>query len=42
MALATFGMVAAMLFRRKQFLQRGLDDPFPAGQGGSGFATVSD
>lgn len=31
-------MVAALLVRRAQYLERGLEDPFPAA--GSGFATV--
>ncbi|KAL7424934.1 hypothetical protein Q5752_000621 [Cryptotrichosporon argae] len=35
----TFAMVAALLVRRKQYLNRGLDDPFPLGAGMSGFAT---
>ncbi|KAK1923782.1 inositol hexakisphosphate-domain-containing protein [Papiliotrema laurentii] len=35
----TFGMIAAMLVRRQQFLQRGLDDPFPTAAGGSGLQT---
>ncbi|ORY34932.1 inositol hexakisphosphate-domain-containing protein [Naematelia encephala] len=35
----TFGMVAALLVRRKQFLLRGLDDPFPTATGASGFVT---
>jgi hypothetical protein len=39
-AVATFGMVAALLVRRKQFLLKELDDPFPAGSGASGFVTV--
>ena len=30
-----------MLVRRQQFLQRGLDDPFPTAAGGSGLQTVS-
>jgi len=38
---ATFGMIAALLLRRKQFLQKGLDDPFSVAIGGSGFQTVS-
>ncbi|RSH87875.1 uncharacterized protein EHS24_000393 [Apiotrichum porosum] len=33
----TFAMVAALLVRRAQYLERGLEDPFPAA--GSGFAT---
>jgi hypothetical protein len=38
---ATFGMCAALLMRRKQVLLAGLDDPFPSGAGASGIATVS-
>ncbi|KAK4685163.1 hypothetical protein P7C73_g4998, partial [Tremellales sp. Uapishka_1] len=35
----TFAMVAALLVRRKQYLLRGLDDPFPSAPGASGIAT---
>jgi hypothetical protein len=38
--LATLGMIAALLLRRKQFLQQGLEDPFPLTASGSGFQTV--
>ncbi|RXK36343.1 hypothetical protein M231_06380 [Tremella mesenterica] len=37
----TFGMCAALIIRRKQFLLRSLDDPFPVATGASGFTTVS-
>ena len=35
----TFAMIAALLVRRKQFILRGLDDPFPTSGSGSGFST---
>jgi hypothetical protein len=35
-------MIAALLLRRKQYLQRGMEDPFPLAAGGSGFQTVRD
>ena len=34
-------MVAALLIRRKQFLMREFDEPFPAAHGASGIATAS-
>ena len=37
---ATFGMCAALLVRRKQFVRIGLEDPFSAANDSSGLATV--